>query len=75
MLSILPEVQHFGVEDESNKINKENMNEFCIFILLTKNRKIQNIKQNTKSKPCASVVERRTKERSSKRNFSMVKHQ
>ena len=36
MLSIHPEVQDFGDEDETNyetdEINKENMNEFCIFI-------------------------------------------
>ena len=36
MLSIHPEVQDFGVEDETNyevnKVNKENLNEFCSFI-------------------------------------------
>ena len=36
MLSIHPEVNDFGNEDETNyetdKINKENMKEFCIFI-------------------------------------------
>ena len=36
MLSIHPEVQDLGDEDEMNyetdEINKENMNEFCIFI-------------------------------------------
>ena len=31
------------------------------FLSLTKNWKIQNIKQNTTSKPCASFVERRTR--------------
>ena len=36
MLSIHSEIQDFGDEDETNyetdEINKENMNEFCIFI-------------------------------------------
>ena len=36
MLSIHPEVQDFGDEDETNyetdEVNKENMNEFCSFI-------------------------------------------
>ena len=36
MLSIHPEVQHFGDEGETNyetdEINEENINEFCIFI-------------------------------------------
>ena len=47
MLSIHPEVQHFVDEDETNyetdEINKENMNEFCIFIADQKS-KIQNKK-------------------------------
>ena len=36
MLSIHPKVQHFVDENETNyetdEINEENMNEFCIFI-------------------------------------------
>ena len=43
MLSIRPEVQHFVDEDETNyetdKIDKENMNEFCNFIADQKSEK------------------------------------
>ena len=49
MLSIHPEVQHFVDEDETNyekdEINKENMNEFCIFI---PDQKSENTKHKTK---------------------------
>ena len=49
MLSIHPEVQHFVDEDETNyetdEINKENMNEFCIFIA---DQKSENTKHKTK---------------------------
>ena len=49
MLSIHPEVQDFGDEDETNyetdEINKENMNEFCIFIA---EQKSENTKHATK---------------------------
>ena len=49
MLSIHPDVQDFGDEDEKNyetdKINKENMNEFCIFIF---DQKSENTKHTTK---------------------------
>ena len=49
MLSINPEVQHFVDEDETNyetdEINKENMNEFCIFIA---DQKSENTKYKTK---------------------------
>ena len=49
MLSIHPEVQDFGDEDETNyetdEINKENMNEFCIFIA---DQKSKNTKHKTK---------------------------
>ena len=64
MLSIHPEVQDLGDEDEKNyetdEMNKENMNEFCIFIT-DQYPKIQNIQQNVTRKPCASFVERRTR--------------
>ena len=49
MLSFHPEVQDFGVEDETNyetdNINKENMNEFYIFIA---DQKSENTKHKTK---------------------------
>ena len=49
MLSIHPEVQHFVDEDETNyetdEINKENMNEFCIF---SADQKSENTKHTTK---------------------------
>ena len=49
MLSIHPEVQDFGDEDETNyetdEINKENMKEFCIFIA---DQKSENTKYTTK---------------------------
>ena len=49
MLSIHPEVQDFGDEGETNyetdEINKENMNEFCIFIA---DQKSENAKHKTK---------------------------
>ena len=49
MLSIHPVVQHFADEDETNyetdEINKENMNEFCIFIT---GQKSENTKHKTK---------------------------
>ena len=49
MLSIHPEVQDFGDEDETNyeigEVNKENMNEFCIFIA---DQKSENTKHKTK---------------------------
>ena len=49
MLSILPEVQDFGDEDEkncqTNEINKEDVNEFCIFIA---NQESENTKHATK---------------------------
>ena len=49
MLSIHQEVQHFVHEDETNyemnKINKENMNELCIFIA---DQKSENTKHETK---------------------------
>ena len=49
MLSIHPEVQDFGDEDETNyetdEINKENMNEFCIFIA---DQNSENTKHTTK---------------------------
>ena len=45
MPSIHPKVQDFGDVDErkyeSGKINKENINEFCIFFLLIRNRNTQ----------------------------------
>ena len=51
MLNINPEVQHFVNEDETNyetdEINKENMNEFCIFIAVQKSK---NTKHKTKYK-------------------------
>ena len=62
MVSIHPRVKDFRNEIEKNyetdEIDRENMKEVCIFIV-TKNRKIQNIQQNT-SNPCTSFVERRT---------------
>ena len=49
MLSIHPEVQVFGDEDEANyeidEINKENMNKFWVFIA---ERKSKNTKHTTK---------------------------
>ena len=49
MLSIHLEAQNFGDEDETNyetdEINKENMNEFCIFIA---DQKSENTKHKTK---------------------------
>ena len=49
MLSIHPGVQDFGDEDgkncETDEINKENMNEFCIFIT---DQKPENTKHTTK---------------------------
>ena len=49
MLSIHPEVQDLGDEDEKNyetdEMNKENMNEFCIFIT---DQKSENTKHTTK---------------------------
>ena len=49
MLSIHPEVEDFGDKDETNyeteEVNKENMNEFCIFI---SNQKSKNTKYKTK---------------------------
>ena len=49
MLSIHPEVQDFGEEDEKNcetdEINKKNMNEFCILI---SDQKSENTKHTTK---------------------------
>ena len=49
MLSIYPKVEHFVDEDETNnetdETNKENMNEFCIFIA---DRKSENTKHKTK---------------------------
>ena len=51
MLSIHPTVQHFVDENETNyetdEINKENMNEFCIFIA---EQKSENTKHKTKYK-------------------------
>ena len=51
MLNIHPEVQHFVDKDETNyetdEINKENMNEFCIFIA---DQKSENTKHKTKYK-------------------------
>ena len=71
VLSINLEEQHFVHKDETNykmdEIKKENMNEFCI-LSLTKNRKIQNIKQNRASKPCACFVKRR-KTRGKKKTY------
>ena len=62
MQSIHPEVQHFGDEDkkkcETDKINKENMNEFSIFIADQKSQNTNHTK-NTTSKPCANFVEKR----------------
>ena len=49
MLNIHPEVQDFGDEDETNygtdEVNKEHMNEFCIFIA---DQKLENAKHKTK---------------------------
>ena len=49
MLSIHPEVQDFGDEDETNheidEINKEYMNKYCTFIA---DQKPQNTKHTTK---------------------------
>ena len=66
MLSIHPEVQHFVDEGETNyetdEINKENMNEFCIFI---SDQKSENTKHKTKyekqtlSKFCRKKNEKR----------------
>ena len=51
MLSIHPEVENFGDEDETNyetdEVNKENMDEFCIFIA---DQKSENKKHTTKYK-------------------------
>ena len=46
MLSVHPEVQDFGDEDEMNyETDKENMNEFCIFIA---DQRSENTKHKTK---------------------------
>ena len=59
MQNIHPKVKDFVEKGETNyetdRINKENN----AILLLTKNRKIQNIQQNTTSKPSPSFVERR----------------
>ena len=64
MLNIHPEVQHFVDEDKTNyetdEVNKENMNEFCIFIADQKSKNTDH-KAKYDSKPCASFDERRTR--------------
>ena len=64
MLSIHPEVQHFGDEDkmnyETDEIIKENMNEFWIFIANQKSEKYITYDKTQQANLVQVLVERRT---------------
>ena len=64
MLSIHQEVQDFGDEDEKNfetdEINKENMNNFCIFIA---DQKSENTNHTTKYKQILCKFRRKKNEK------------
>ena len=64
MLSIHPEVQDFGDEDETNyetdEINKENMNEFWIFIADQKSEKYITHNKIRQANLVHVLVERKT---------------
>ena len=65
MLSIHPEVQDLGDEDETNyetdEINKENVNEFWIFIADQKSEKYITYNKIRQANLVQVLVERRTR--------------
>ena len=64
MVSIRPKVQEFGDEDETNQetddINRENMNEYCIFIADQKSEKYITYNKIRQANLLQVLVERRT---------------
>ena len=77
MLSIHPEVQDFVDEDETNyekdEINKENMNEFCIFIADQKSEKCITYNKVRQKTLCKFWSKEKRVERSKIRTFFLCK--
>ena len=77
MLNIHPEIQDFGDEDEKNcetdEINKENMNDFCIFI--SADQKVRKYKTYNKIRQANLVqvlLKEEREEGNKRRTFSTV---